>query len=553
MQRSPLLALLTATLAPLAAQNLAPTAGRLLRDHPGAVDPIAHLDQSLAWSRPVDVDMDLLARLDPTGGSVVEIELRTGLAYRAVFERRVVHEFGGLSWIGSLEGLPDSRFFLSVADGHVAATFQPNTSDATLGAGVILNLMPGPGAHFVRAHLDDLNRCGNDDDAARAVGARQAMGRQLRPTGLPGNSGAQPASNGCCDEDPRRIDIHYVVTPLAIAQLGGGQEAAALVATSILTTDFLSTGHGSGGFAMTARKVGPVSTWAQVDVCDGLGSLLSSLRSDSNIAQLRDRYQADLVHALVADLGTNCHQGVAGRAYIGDGRDDRLGFGVDRATLAAQVVPHEVGHNLGCQHQSSSCSTYNNAWQMVCQGAVKQTRMWATLGSSVIGFFSNPDFIPNNCLPFGLANCADNARRIGETRQGIANFRGGHIASSANYGSGWAGSTGVPSLTATTRPEPGTTLTLRATNSRGGLTTSGVLLLGVQRENLPTPFGGSRLVNPLIQETIPLAPFRADTNLPLPADRNLCGTTWHTQVVMLDPGASAGLAFTPGLTLNLGR
>ncbi len=61
-----------------------------------------------------------------------------------------------------------------------------------------------------------------------------------------------------------------------------------------------------------------------------------------------------------------------------------------------------------------------------------------------------------------------------------------------------------------------------------------------------------RKEKPLIQETIPLAPFRADTNLPLPADRNLCGTTWHTQVVMLDPGASAGLSFAPGLTLNLG-
>ena len=41
----------SATLAPAAAQNLGPSVGRLLRAHPGAIDPIAHLDRSLAWSR----------------------------------------------------------------------------------------------------------------------------------------------------------------------------------------------------------------------------------------------------------------------------------------------------------------------------------------------------------------------------------------------------------------------------------------------------------------------------------------------------------------------
>ena len=116
-------ALLLSALAPLGAQNLAPTVGRLLRDRPGAVDPIAGIDRSLAFSRAVDVDLDLLARLDPAGGSVVDVELRPGLAFRAVFERRVPVEQGVVNWYGSLEGCDGSLFVLSIAEGAVAAGF----------------------------------------------------------------------------------------------------------------------------------------------------------------------------------------------------------------------------------------------------------------------------------------------------------------------------------------------------------------------------------------------------------------------------------------------
>ena len=111
--------------APTAAAQLpAPSTAPLLRDHPGAIDPIAGLDDSLVFSRAVDPDLDRLAGLHPAGGDVVAIELRPGLAYRLRFEHRAVFaEQDTVTWLGSIEGLPRSRFALAICRGRVAATF----------------------------------------------------------------------------------------------------------------------------------------------------------------------------------------------------------------------------------------------------------------------------------------------------------------------------------------------------------------------------------------------------------------------------------------------
>ncbi len=551
-------ALLLSAIAPLGAQNLAPTVGQLLRDRPGAVDPIARIDRSLAFSRAVDVDLDLLDRLDPAGGSVVDVELRAGLAFRAVFERRESIEQGVVNWYGSLEGCEGSLFVLSIAEGAVAATFEPRTADPAKGAGMILNLLPGPGgAHFVRGHLDDLNRCGNDGSHLDLAGTRRALGgalqRSTAPT--PGGGVSRPSSSGCCDEDPRTIDVLFVITPLAIVQLGNSGLVVAANAVARMNSDLVSTGVGSGAFIQTIRLVGPVTRWSHNEICDDLTDALANLRSSSSIATTRDQFDADLVAALVGDRGTSCHGGVAGLAYIGNGTDASLGFSVNRAILAAQVVPHEVGHNLGCQHESTSCQTYNNAASTRnVAGNTVYSRMWATLSSSVLGYFSNPDFIaPTTTTPLGRTDCIDNTRRIGETRQGITNFRGGHVARSEQYGPSWPGERGAQGMDATNRPEPGTTLTLTIGNTRNGASTTGVIFLGIQRDTTVTPFGGTRLVIPLIDLTVGIGPFNQLVDLPLPGDPALCGTTWHAQTIMLDPAASHGLSFTNGVTLELGR
>jgi Tol biopolymer transport system component len=121
-------------------------------------------------------------------------------------------------------------------------------------------------------------------------------------------------------------------------------------------------------------------------------------------------------------------------------------------------------------------------------------------------------------------------------------------ASWSNYGAGFPGTLGVPSLTASANPVFGTTFSVDVGNSLGA-TTSALLLIGLQRASIPTGAGGTILVDLLL--STPLSIPAAGLSLPatLPHDPALCGVTIDLQAIELDPGAAKRLAFTAGLEL----
>ena len=124
-------------------------------------------------------------------------------------------------------------------------------------------------------------------------------------------------------------------------------------------------------------------------------------------------------------------------------------------------------------------------------------------------------------------------------------------ASWSNYGSGFAGTHGVPALTLQQNPVLGTTITLDLDNSLQA-PTSGLLFLGFQQTDVPTNRGGHLLVVPVF--TVPiLFSFGPDSFTgTLPEDVRLCDTTVEVQAIELDPGAAYGISFTQGLELLLG-
>jgi len=123
-------------------------------------------------------------------------------------------------------------------------------------------------------------------------------------------------------------------------------------------------------------------------------------------------------------------------------------------------------------------------------------------------------------------------------------------ATSTNYGQGHPGGNGVPSLTTSALPRLGTVPNLQLGNS-AGQSTAALLLLGTSRAAIPTPFGGTLLVLPLLAETLPLPASGAALPLPIPDDATLCGVLLQLQHVVVDARASHGLAFSPGLELRL--
>ena len=123
-------------------------------------------------------------------------------------------------------------------------------------------------------------------------------------------------------------------------------------------------------------------------------------------------------------------------------------------------------------------------------------------------------------------------------------------ASWSNYGTGHPGTNGIPKLTIDADPVLGSTITLLADNSLGALTT-GVLFIGLSDACLPLK-DGKLLVNPLVIFIVPVPPAGLALPGSIPCNTGLCGISLFLQLLEVDPGASRGISFTPGLEMILG-
>jgi len=122
----------------------------------------------------------------------------------------------------------------------------------------------------------------------------------------------------------------------------------------------------------------------------------------------------------------------------------------------------------------------------------------------------------------------------------------------SNYGTGFSGTLGVPTLTMSADPVFGTTPSLDVGNS-SGTSTIGFRLVGADSASLGTSRGGTILVDFLQIKAITLLPGGLSVAFTLPLDPALCGVSAYVQVIELDPGAQFGLSFTPGLQATFGK
>jgi Tol biopolymer transport system component len=123
-----------------------------------------------------------------------------------------------------------------------------------------------------------------------------------------------------------------------------------------------------------------------------------------------------------------------------------------------------------------------------------------------------------------------------------------NVASWSNYGSGFSGTQGVPTLTARQAPKLGSTITVDQSNSYG-MPTLAVVLVGLQQTSLPTNRGGTLLVVPSIVLLVTFSYGGNSYTGSIPDDQALCGTEIDLQSIEFDPGAALGFSFTPGLQL----
>jgi hypothetical protein len=125
------------------------------------------------------------------------------------------------------------------------------------------------------------------------------------------------------------------------------------------------------------------------------------------------------------------------------------------------------------------------------------------------------------------------------------------IAAWTNYGAGWAGTNGVPGIYPFADPVIGQDVSVKIENSLGATTTA-LLLLGLDDASVPTSKGGTILVTPFMTVVLVLGKHGTTLTDTLPDDPALCDLHVYLQALEVDPGASKGLSFTPGLDLTLG-
>jgi hypothetical protein len=125
------------------------------------------------------------------------------------------------------------------------------------------------------------------------------------------------------------------------------------------------------------------------------------------------------------------------------------------------------------------------------------------------------------------------------------------MASWNNYGVGWPGTNGIPSLVLSALPVIGTTPNLVVQNVYVA-PTYGLLLWGSAPVSLTTQFGGTLLVQTVHWWSVPIGSGAHAMPMAIPLDVNLICMDAYVQILEYDKGASHYVAFTPGLHLVFG-
>lgn len=192
--------------------------------------------------------------------------------------------------------------------------------------------------------------------------------------------------------------------------------------------------------------------------------------------------------------------------------------------------------------------------------ATGRVSMYFTNGGDTLNVDIDADF--DGSVDQHYSNSGALAVPVAGTRFGIGtwamgsydNWRVVDCAASSwrTYGSGLAGTLGVPAIAASGNPVLGTLVTVAIGNSHG-TTSGGAVVLGGAATSFPAFWGGTVLVAPevVLPATLPVVGLTIP--LQIPSDPWLCGRSIFLQGLVLDPGAARGIANTPGLELRVGR
>ena len=376
---------------------------------------------SLETERGVDA-VDLVTAEASRLGSASE--LRIALPDTEVVLRTVAsmpRRSGHLSWVGRSGTGPEAAWaFLVTRDGQI-------TGEVHHG-GYVYPVRPLTGGVHAVARKSMADYQMHPDDYAAFLEADRPRLEMLMQAEAEASPARRSAATTVIDVlVPYTEDVDAALAdPVALAQS---------------FVDYTNTAYSNSDIDLELNMVNAYET--PYTYSGSLSTDLGRLRNgtDGNMDEahrIRESYGADLV-ALIT--GTHTF-GVCGIGYVNAGYG--TGFSANSAGCGASTFAHEVGHNLGSNHDASTDNDttpgdgVNDPVYSYGRGYVNDTGKWGTVMAynaactgqlcQIIPYFSNPNVnyddttSPEADGPAGDATLADNARVHRERMVAIAAF-----------------------------------------------------------------------------------------------------------------------------------
>ena len=401
----------------------------LFYDVKGESPPSIGVD-SLA-SRLVGIDFGQLAHVvdapvspkDPATGKLAmtqtfALNLFDDVVFTGIVEHVEPTSSGHALW-GSLDGVELGTMTLVVNGSVVVGTVRTPVAVYTIRTA-------GDGTYVIRQI---------DESSLPPLG--EPLGEPLSAPGVRSQADDVPLDDGS------EIDVIVVYTPLAKRREGGRAAIEALIDLFVAETN---QAYANSRVTHRIRLV----LREEVDYTEDGNSFidLNRLENDSDgymdhVHELSDLYAADIVHIVVGRSMNVC--GVAWPA-----EDEASGFGLTVDYCGGLVFAHELGHNMGLDHDRYRLgvpregSHYGYVNQRVFEADAPDSARWHTIMAysnqcgevgdfycERIGYFSNPEVtydgdpmgVPVDHLSTGVDGPADAVRTLNGRREITANFR----------------------------------------------------------------------------------------------------------------------------------
>lgn len=332
--------------------------------------------------------------------STLQLNLFDNATFVATPQEVTSDEVGQFLWRGTIEGIANSSVLF------------------TARSGIFAGLIDVPD-HRYRIQwveegdiyaIEELDRSWNWAEAAPI------------PIDLP------PTTNRAAGDDGTVLDILIAYTDGARQYYGS---TAATLAELDLAIAETNQAYQNSQINTQLRLVHTVEV--DYSASSNMGNDLSRIQKPSDgvmdeLHTLRDTYKADFVHLIVEEAdGDLC--GIAYLMSTLSAGFEAWAFGVTRAdcTTGWYVLAHEVGHNMGSEHDPNHAQ--GTPLHSYSYGHWENSYSWRTLmayncpsSCPVVGHFSNPS-VNYAGAATGVQNSEDNARSIRSALLTLANFR----------------------------------------------------------------------------------------------------------------------------------